>query len=88
MTVLYIVTFGSFIGFSMALPLAIKVIFGISHVPDAAGVMQHTLNNPNAPIGADLRLDRPVRRRRGAADRRLDLRQARRLDRHAGRSRR
>jgi NNP family nitrate/nitrite transporter-like MFS transporter len=49
MTLLYIVTFGSFIGFSMALPLSIKVIFGISHVPDAAGVMQHTLNNPNAP---------------------------------------
>ncbi len=49
MTVLYIVTFGSFIGFSMVLPLSIKVIFGISHVPDAAGVMQHTLTNPNAP---------------------------------------
>ena len=49
MTLLYIVTFGSFIGFSMALPLSIKVIFGISHVPDAAGVYQHTLNNPNAP---------------------------------------
>jgi NNP family nitrate/nitrite transporter-like MFS transporter len=49
MTALYIVTFGSFIGFSMALPLAITVIFGISHVPDANGVMQHTLKNPNAP---------------------------------------
>jgi len=49
MTLLYIVTFGSFIGFSMALPLSIKVIFGVSHMPDAAGVMQHTLNNPNAP---------------------------------------
>jgi NNP family nitrate/nitrite transporter-like MFS transporter len=49
MTLLYIVTFGSFIGFSMALPLSMKVIFGISHVPDQAGVMQHTLNNPNAP---------------------------------------
>jgi NNP family nitrate/nitrite transporter-like MFS transporter len=49
MTLLYIVTFGSFIGFSMALPLSIKVIFGISHVPDAGGVMQHTLNNPNGP---------------------------------------
>ena len=49
MTVLYIVTFGSFIGFSMALPLSIKVIFGVSHLPDAAGVMRHTLNNPNAP---------------------------------------
>lgn len=49
MTALYIVTFGSFIGFSMALPLSIAVIFGISHVPDAAGVLQHTLKNPNAP---------------------------------------
>jgi MFS transporter, NNP family, nitrate/nitrite transporter len=49
MTILYIVTFGSFIGFSMALPLSMKVIFGISHVRDAAGVLQHTLNNPNAP---------------------------------------
>lgn len=49
MTALYIVTFGSFIGFSMALPLSITVIFGISHLPDAAGVMQHTLKNPNAP---------------------------------------
>ena len=49
LTLLYIVTFGSFIGFSMALPLSISVIFGISHVPDAAGVMQHTLKNPNAP---------------------------------------
>ena len=42
MTLLYIVTFGSFIGFSMALPLAMKVIFGVSHVPNARGVMQHT----------------------------------------------
>ncbi|MCA0175726.1 MAG: MFS transporter [Proteobacteria bacterium] len=49
MTALYIVTFGSFIGFSMALPLSIAVIFGVSHVPDASGVMQHTLKNPNAP---------------------------------------
>ena len=49
LTLLYIVTFGSFIGFSMALPLAITVIFGISHVSDAAGVVQHTLKNPNAP---------------------------------------
>jgi NNP family nitrate/nitrite transporter-like MFS transporter len=49
MTALYIVTFGSFIGFSMALPLSITVIFGISHVPDATGVMTHTVKNPNAP---------------------------------------
>ena len=49
MTALYIVTFGSFIGFSMALPLSITVIFGVQHIPDASGVMQHTLKNPNAP---------------------------------------
>jgi MFS transporter, NNP family, nitrate/nitrite transporter len=49
MTALYIVTFGSFIGFSMALPLSITVIFGVSHVPDASGVMTHTIKNPNAP---------------------------------------
>jgi len=49
MTLLYLVTFGSFIGFSMALPLSIAVIFGVSHVPDAASVMQHSLKNPNAP---------------------------------------
>jgi NNP family nitrate/nitrite transporter-like MFS transporter len=48
MTLLYIVTFGSFIGFSNAMPLAITVIFGSSHVPGANGVMQH-LPNPNAP---------------------------------------
>ncbi len=49
MTILYIVTFGSFIGFSMALPLSMKVIFGVSHVYGANGVMQHTLPNPHAP---------------------------------------
>lgn len=48
MTILYIVTFGSFIGFSMALPLSMKVIFDIIHVPDANGVMTHTQANPNA----------------------------------------
>jgi MFS transporter, NNP family, nitrate/nitrite transporter len=49
LTALYIVTFGSFIGFSMALPLAITVIFGFQHIPDANGLLQHTLKNPNAP---------------------------------------
>jgi len=48
MTVLYIATFGTFIGFSNALPLAITVIFGFSHTQDAAGVWQHAAN-PNAP---------------------------------------
>ncbi len=49
MTALYIVTFGSFIGFSMALPLSITVIFGFQHVPGADGTMTHALKNPNAP---------------------------------------
>ena len=50
MTALYIVTFGSFIGFSMALPLAITVIFGFQHVADpVTGVFSHALKNPNAP---------------------------------------
>jgi NNP family nitrate/nitrite transporter-like MFS transporter len=49
MTALYVVTFGSFIGFSMALPLSITVIFGDSHVLDATtGAWVHT-KNPNAP---------------------------------------
>ena len=50
MSALYVVTFGSFIGFSMALPLAITVIFGVQHVLDpVTGLMAHTLKNPNAP---------------------------------------
>ena len=50
MTALSVVTFGSFIGFSMALPLSITVIFGFQHVIDpATGLMGHALKNPNAP---------------------------------------
>jgi NNP family nitrate/nitrite transporter-like MFS transporter len=50
MTVLYVLTFGSFIGFSMALPLSITVIFGFQHVLDpATGIWSHALKNPNAP---------------------------------------
>jgi NNP family nitrate/nitrite transporter-like MFS transporter len=50
MSALYVVTFGSFIGFSMALPLSITVIFGVQHVVDpVTGLMMHTLKNPNAP---------------------------------------
>jgi NNP family nitrate/nitrite transporter-like MFS transporter len=49
MTALYLVTFGSFIGFSMALPLSITVIFGDTHTLDAAtGAWVHA-KNPNAP---------------------------------------
>ena len=49
MTALYVVTFGSFIGFSMALPLSITVIFGEKHILDTAtGVWTH-IKNPAAP---------------------------------------
>ncbi len=49
MTALYIVTFGSFIGFSMALPLSITVIFGSTHTLDAATNAWVHAKNPNAP---------------------------------------
>ncbi len=49
MTVLYIMTFGSFIGFSAALPLSIKVIFGFSHIVNENGVLTHDTLNPNGP---------------------------------------
>lgn len=47
MTVLYVVTFGSFIGFSMALPLSISVIFGDQHIVDSATQVWTHVKNPN-----------------------------------------
>ncbi len=49
MTVIYIMTFGSFIGFAASFPLAIKVIFGFQHIVGADGVMTHSTPNPNGP---------------------------------------
>lgn len=49
MSVIYTMTFGSFIGFSASFPLAITVIFGFQHVPGAEGLMTHTTPNPNGP---------------------------------------
>ena len=49
MTVLYLLTFGSFIGFSMALPLSIKVIFGDKHIYDAVSQTWTHVNNPAGP---------------------------------------
>jgi len=48
MTVIYTMTFGSFIGYAAAFGLAIKVIFGFQHVM-VDGVMTHDLANPNGP---------------------------------------
>ncbi|TNC80001.1 MAG: antiporter [Oleiphilus sp.] len=48
MSVIYTMTFGSFIGFAASFPLAIKVIFGFQHVM-VDGVMTHDTGNPNGP---------------------------------------
>jgi len=48
MSTIYTMTFGSFIGYSAGFALAIKVIFGFTHVMGADGQMIHTVN-PNAP---------------------------------------
>ncbi|MPY25054.1 MFS transporter [Shewanella sp. YLB-07] len=48
MSVIYTMTFGSFIGFSAGFGLSIKVIFGYEHVM-VDGVMNHDLINPYGP---------------------------------------
>jgi len=48
MSVIYTMTFGSFIGFSAAFPLSIKVIFGYQHLM-VDGVMTHDTANANGP---------------------------------------
>ena len=48
MSVIYTMTFGSFIGYSAGFALAIKVIFGFQHVL-VDGVMTHDLINPDGP---------------------------------------
>jgi NNP family nitrate/nitrite transporter-like MFS transporter len=46
MTVIYTMTFGSFIGYSAAVPLAIKVVFGYVHDPVTGANLSL---NPNSP---------------------------------------
>ncbi len=48
MSVIYTMTFGSFIGYSAAFPLAIKVVFGFQHL-EVGGVITHDTLNPNGP---------------------------------------
>ncbi len=48
MSVIYTMTFGSFIGYSAAFALAIKVIFGFQHI-EVDGVLTHATPNPNGP---------------------------------------
>lgn len=48
MSVIYTMTFGSFIGYAASFPLAIQVIFGYQHVM-VDGVMTHDIVNPSGP---------------------------------------
>ncbi|MDO7653817.1 MAG: antiporter, partial [Porticoccus sp.] len=48
MSVIYTMTFGSFIGFAASFPLSIKVIFGYQHIL-VDGVMTHDTVNANGP---------------------------------------
>jgi NNP family nitrate/nitrite transporter-like MFS transporter len=48
MTIIYTMTFGSFIGYSAAFALAIKVVFGFQHLM-VDGVMTHNIANPDGP---------------------------------------
>ena len=48
MTIIYVMTFGSFIGYAATLALSIKVVFGFQHIL-VDGVMTHNTPNPNGP---------------------------------------
>ncbi|MFA5515046.1 MAG: MFS transporter [Desulfuromonadales bacterium] len=48
MTIIYTMTFGSFIGYSAAFALSIKCIFGFCHIM-VDGSLTHTTVNPNGP---------------------------------------
>ena len=48
MSVIYTMTFGSFIGYSAGFALAIKVVFGFKHI-DVGGVITHDTVNPDGP---------------------------------------
>ena len=48
MSVIYTMTFGSFIGYSAGFALAIKVVFGFKHI-EVDGVITHDTVNPDGP---------------------------------------
>jgi NNP family nitrate/nitrite transporter-like MFS transporter len=48
MSVIYTMTFGSFIGYSAGFALAIRVIFGFQHI-EVDGVLTHDIVNPDGP---------------------------------------
>lgn len=48
MSIIYTMTFGSFIGYAAGFPLSIKVVFGFQHLL-VDGVMTHNTPNPDGP---------------------------------------
>ena len=79
MSVIYTMTFGSFIGFSAGFALAIKVIFGFKHI-DVDGVLTHDDRQPGCAVRPHLRLDGTVRRCLHPSGRRLVGGQVRRSE--------
>ena len=50
MTIIYTMTFGSFIGYAAGFGLSIKVIFGYQHIlNESTGLWEHDLANPDGP---------------------------------------
>lgn len=49
MTYLYVMTFGSFIGYSSAFPKLLKDVFGYIHVDEHGAKLAEAVVNPNAP---------------------------------------
>lgn len=49
MSVIYTMTFGSFIGYSAGFALAIKVVFGFKHIDIGGGDFSHDTVNPDGP---------------------------------------
>ena len=49
MSLIYTMTFGSFIGFSAAFALCIKIVFGYSHIMGENGILTHDTINANGP---------------------------------------
>jgi NNP family nitrate/nitrite transporter-like MFS transporter len=48
MSIIYTMTFGSFIGYSAGFALAIKVVFGFKHI-EVDGILTHDTANPDGP---------------------------------------
>ncbi len=82
MTALYLVTFGSFIGFSMALPVVDHRDLRRQPCTQCRHRAVGAHQEPQRTVRAAIRLDRTLRRRPDPSGGRLDIRQGGRLHRH------